>query len=189
MNINGGDPVQLTNGTGEDNPYCSPDGRFVFYTKLERPGGNLPGIWRVSVDGGEMKQLTEAFTANPAVSPDGKLFACLYAEGPGPFPWNIAFYPVDGPAEGKRPIKIFSHPLQTQTVRWTPDGRGITYSENPASGSAKIWIQPIDGGEPKLLAEFETDRVFGYDWSRDGKNLAFIRGLWATNVILIKGFR
>jgi len=190
MNIDGSNPIQLTNGTGEDNPYCSPDGRWVFYTKLERAGANLPSIGRVSIDSGEMKQLTEAFTANPSVSPDGKLFACLQAEGPGPFPWNIAIYPVDGKGDGKRPIKIFSRPIQiTQTVRWTPDGRGLSYFENPASGASKLWIQPLDGGEPKLLAEFETDRTFGIDWSRDGKYLACVRGLWATNVVLIKDFR
>jgi Tol biopolymer transport system component/DNA-binding winged helix-turn-helix (wHTH) protein len=186
MNIDGGNLVQLTNGTGGDSPHFSPDGRWVFYSKLERAGANLPMIERVSIDGGEMKRLTEAFTANPSVSPDGKLFACLQAEGPGPFPWNIAVYPVDG----GRPIKIFSQPIRiTQTVRWTPDGRGLTYFENPASGASKLWIQPLDGGAPKLLAEFETDRVFGFDWSRDGKYLACVRGLWATNVVLIRDFK
>jgi Tol biopolymer transport system component len=189
MNIDGSNPIQLTNGTGEDNPYWSPDGRWVFYTILERAGANLPMIGRVSIDGGEMKRLTEAFTANPSVSPDGKSFACLQAEGPGPFPWNIAVYPVDGPVDGARPIKIFSRSIQTQTVRWTPDGRGLTYHENPASGASKLWIQPLDGGEPKLLAEFESDRIFGFDWSRDGKYLACVRGLWAANVVLIKDFR
>jgi TolB protein len=38
MNIDGGNPVQLTNGTGGDSPNFSPDGRWVFYTKLERAG-------------------------------------------------------------------------------------------------------------------------------------------------------
>lgn len=190
MNIDGSNPIQLTNGTGEDNPYCSPDGRRVFYTILERAGANLPTIGSASIDGGEMKRLTDAFTANPSVSPDGKLFACLQAEGPGSFPWNIAVYRVDGPVEDKRPIKIFSRPIQiTQTVRWTPDGRGLTYYENPASGASKLWIQPLDGGEPKLLAEFEADRIFGIAWSRDGKYLACVRGLWATNVVLIRDFR
>ncbi len=189
LNIDGSNPVQLTNGTGEDNPYCSPDGRWVFYTKLERAGANLPMIGRVSIDSGEMKQLTEAFTVNPSVSPDGKLFACLQAEGPGPFPWNIAVYSVDGPVDGRRPIKLFSQPIQTQTVRWTPDGRGLTYYENPASGASKLWIQSLDGGEPKLLAEFETDRIFGFEWSRDGKYLACVRGLWATDVVLIRDFK
>jgi len=189
LNIDGSNPVQLTEEIGADNPYCSPDGRWVFYSIREKAGVNLPSIGRVSIDGGEMKRLTEAFSANPSVSPDGKLFACLQAEGPGPFPWNIAIYPVDGPVDGNRPVKIFSQPIQTQTVRWTPDGRGLTYYENPASGASKLWIQPLDGGEPKLLAEFEADRVFGIDWSRDGKYLACVRGLWATNVVLIKDFR
>ena len=197
MNIDGGNPIQVTNGTGEETPYCSPDGRWVYYTIREKAGVKLPSIGRVSIDGGEMKQLNEEFTANPSVSPDGKLFACLHAPGPGPFPWNIAVYPVDGPVDGpiggrgdrRRPIKIFSQPLQiTQTVRWTPDGRGLTYYDNPASGASKLWIQPLDGGDPKLLAEFETDRIFGIDWSRDGKYLACVRGLWATNVVQIKDF-
>ncbi|MGE0129537.1 MAG: winged helix-turn-helix domain-containing protein [Blastocatellales bacterium] len=185
MNIDGGNAIQLTNGTGEDNPYCSPDGRWVYYTNLERSGADRPTIGRVSIDGGEMKRLTEDFTAHPSVSPDGKLFACLYAEGPGPIPWKIAVYPFDG----GRPVKVFAKPLHSQSIRWTPDGRGLTYAENPASGAAKIWIQPLDGGEPKLMAEFETDRIFGLDWSRDGKYLACVRGLWATNVVLIRDFK
>jgi Tol biopolymer transport system component len=185
MNIDGSNPIQLTNGAGEDDPYCSPDGRWVFYINLERAGADSPTIGRVSIDGGEMKTLITDFAGYPSVSPDGKMLACLYAKGPGPNPWTIAVYPFDG----GRPIKIFTHPpLSSQTVRWTPDGRGLTYYENPASGASKLWIQPLDGGEPRLLAEFEADRIFGLDWSRDGDFLACVRGLWATNVVLIKNF-
>ncbi|MGH9831705.1 MAG: winged helix-turn-helix domain-containing protein [Blastocatellia bacterium] len=185
MNIDGSDPIQLTNGVGEDDPYCSPDGRWVFYMNLERAGADRPTIGRVSIDGGEMKTLIKDFAGYPAISPDGKLLACLHAEGPGPTPWNIAVYPFDG----GRPIKIFSQPLQSQTIRWTPDGRGLTYAENPVSGASKLWVQPLDGGQPRLLAEFEADRIFGFDWSRDGNFLACVRGLWATNVALIRDFR
>jgi len=31
------------------------------------------------------------------------------------------------------------------------------------SGAVKLWIQPLDSGEPKLMSEFETDRIFDYD--------------------------
>jgi Tol biopolymer transport system component len=186
MNIDGSNPVQLTNGAGEDDPYCSPDGRWVFYMNLERAGADRPTIGRVSIDGGEMKTLITDFAGYPSVSPDGKMLACLYAKGPGPNPWTIAVYPFDG----GRPIKIFTQPtLSSQTVRWTPDGRGLTYYENPASGASKLWVQPLDGGEPRLLAEFEADRIFGLDWSRDGDFLACVRGLWGTNVALIRDFR
>jgi Tol biopolymer transport system component len=184
MNVDGGGLIQLTNGSGEDFAFCSPDSRWVYYTRLERPGVGLPAIGRVSIDGGEIKLLTEDFTAFPAVSPDGKSFACLWAEGPGPNPWRIAIYSTDG----GRPIKIFPHPIQSQTIRWTPDGRGLTYSEIPPSGASKLWLQPIDGAAPKQLAAFENDQIFGHDWSRDGKYLACVRGLWTTNVVLVKNF-
>jgi len=60
---------------------------------------------------------------------------------------------------------------------------------NSQDGASKLWNQPLDGGEPKLVAEFKTDRIFDFDWSRDGKYLACVRGLWAANVVLIKDFR
>jgi len=64
----------------------------------------------------------------------------------------------------------------------------LTYLENPASGASKLWIQPLDGGATKLSAEFETDRIFGFARSLDGKYLASVRGLWAANVVLIIDF-
>jgi Tol biopolymer transport system component len=185
MNIDGSNLMQLTKGVGEDYPHCSPDGRWVYYMKLERGDADRPIIGRVSIDGGELKELTTNFTAYPSVSPDGKMFACLRAEGPGPTPWNLAIFPI----EGGNPIKIFPQPIQSQTVRWTPDGRGLSYWDNPTSGSSKLWIQPLDGGGPRLLAEFDADRIFGFDWSQDGKYLACVRGLWATNVVLITDFK
>lgn len=184
MNPDGSNPIQLTNGKGEDNPSFTADGRWVLFTNLERGGADRPTISRVSIDGGEMNLLTDEFTDFPSVSPDGKSFACLFAEGPGPIPWKIAIFPI----EGGRPVKIFPQPLQSQTVRWTPDGQGLTYADNPVSGASKIRIQPVTGGQPKVFAEVDADRIFGLDWSRDGKSLACVRGLWTTNVVLIKDF-
>jgi hypothetical protein len=30
---------------------------------------------------------------------------------------------------------------------------------------------------------------FGWDWSRDGRQLALVRGLWTINVLLVKDFQ
>ncbi len=184
MNMDGSNAIQLTRGPGEDNPSFTPDGRWVLYVNLERDGADRPTISRVSIDGGEIKRLSDEFVDFPSVSPDGKTFACLYAEGPGPTPWKIAIFPI----EGGRPVKVFPQPMQSQTVRWTPDGLGLTYADNPVSGASKIRIQPVVGGEPKVFAEMDADRIFGLDWSPDGKSLACVRGLWTTNVVLIKDF-
>lgn len=113
-----------------------------------------------------------------------KLIACLYSETEPPGELKLAIVP----AAGGPPIKVFSHPIRSaSTVRWTPNGRGLTYRENPL-GASKIWVQPLTGGPPESFAEFETDRVFGFDWSRDGKHLAVVRGFWSMDAVLIKDF-
>ncbi len=183
MNLDGSSPLQLTRGEGEDYGNFSPDGRWVIYTKLETRDSGKPTLWKVSIDGGEPEQLTDAFTLYPAVSPDGKLIACVYAEN----------YSDDGrlaifPFAGGKPLKVFQSGVQLTPVRWTPDGNGLTYAENSINTS-KIRIQPTDGGEPKTLIEFATDRIFGFDWSPDGKSLACVRGFWSANAVFIKDFK
>jgi|SRR2546427_2010056 len=73
-------------------------------------------------------------------------------------------------------------------VRWTPDGRALTYI-NTRGIVSNIWLQPVDGGPPKQLTDFKTDRIFSFDWSRDGKWLGCSRGVVDSDVVLIKGFR
>ncbi len=184
MDIDGGNPLQLTDGTGENDPACSPDGRWVVYTRLEVKGGEPPTLWKVSIDGGMTVQLTNEFTMRPSISPDGKLIACLYSERGKP-EGKLGVFPFDGGP----PVKVFPHPRSgTGYVTWTPDGRGLVYADNPVNAASALWVQPLDGGSPSQLARFENDRIFGFDWSRDGKQLACVRGLLATNVVLIRDF-
>ena len=179
MNIDGGNPVQLTSGGGEDQPSCSPDGKWVFYTSMDADKSSL---WRVSIEGGEAVRLVDALTSCPVASPDGKLLACFYSEPHSS--WQIAVFPIDG----GQPVKLFPNVQGPSAIRWTPDGRGITYGENTI-GSSSISIQPLDGGAPRKLIELDTDRVFDFEWSPDGKSLACIRGIWAKNIVLVSKFR
>jgi Tol biopolymer transport system component/DNA-binding winged helix-turn-helix (wHTH) protein len=185
MNADGTNPVQLTRGTGEGQPHCSPDGRWVVYTNFEHAGTDRPTLSKVSIDGGAATQLTRDFTSYPAVSPDGAVIACLYSTAPGTYPGHIALYPF----AGGEPLRVFeTDVLAAQNLRWTPDGRFITYLEEPATGASKLWLQPREGGAPRLLLTSEVEKFFGWDWSRDGKQLALVRGLWTTNVVLVKDF-
>jgi TolB protein len=177
MNLDGSGLVRLTRGEGEDQPVVSPDGRWVVYTDI---GSERPSLWRVPVDGGLPERLTGASCRSPSISPDGRLVACLLSETGSDL--SLAVFRL----EGGSPLQVFrdTH-LATSIVRWTPDGRFLTYAENHIDGST-IWMQPVTGEQRRLLVEFEHEKVFGLDWSPDGTWLACIRGFWSGNVTLLQ---
>jgi serine/threonine protein kinase len=185
--IDGSNARQLTKGSGEDNPQFSPDGKWVVYTLL---GAGKPTLWRVSIDGGAPQQLTDKYTAAAAFSPEGQSLACLYRDEQPNAPLKLAIFPV----EGGQPTRVFDAPTLTEEVslvlspRWTTDGRALTYVVTSA-GVSNIWLQPINGGAPRQLTEFKSDRIFSFEWSRDGKQLLVARGMVASDVVLISNFR
>jgi serine/threonine protein kinase/Tol biopolymer transport system component len=183
VDIDGSNLKQLTTGTGAFTPNCSPDGKWVVYGSFGSSGFI---IWKVSIDGGEPVQVTNKFAYLPAISPDGKLIACYLLDQQTRVT-KIALLPF----EGGDPVKLFDLPQtanRVESVRWTPDGRGVTYI-NTRGIVSNIWLQPIDGGPPKQLTDFKTDRIFSFDWSRDGKWLACSRGVVDSDVVLIKDFK
>ncbi|MBA3256763.1 MAG: TolB family protein [Pyrinomonadaceae bacterium] len=185
--MDGSNARQLTRGSGEDNPQCSPDGKWVVYTLL---GAGKPTIWRVSIDGGAPQQITDKYTAAAAFSPDGNSLACLYREEQPNSPLKLAIFPL----EGGQPAQIFGAPILAEEVslvpppRWTTDGRALTYIVTSA-GVSNVWLQPINGGAPRQLTTFKADRIFSFEWSRDGKQLLVARGMVASDVVLISNFR
>jgi eukaryotic-like serine/threonine-protein kinase len=181
MNSDGSNPIQLTHGKGADHPAASPDGQWVVFTQQEQTGDGKPTIWKVSINGGEPTRITNDFTVYPSVSPDGKMVACLYSpttKDPG----QPAIYSFP---EGKL-LKVFPQAVRgAPYIRWSPDGQNLVYAENPL-GAATLWRQPIVGGAPQALLRLDNDFLYGFDWSRDGQRIAFVRGLWAGNIVLIK---
>jgi TolB protein len=180
VNSDGSNPVQLTSGGGEDQLYCSPDGRSIVYANIST---ERPTIWKVAVDGGDPVQLTSAPAKLPIVSPDGKYIACAYiAEGTV---WKLAILPI----EGGEPVKVFPQPVdRIAAIKWSPDGRSIAYVDNNHDAS-NIWLQPVDGRPLTQLTRFDSDQVFGFEFSPDGKQLACIRGIWERNLVLVRNFK
>jgi Tol biopolymer transport system component len=72
-------------------------------------------------------------------------------------------------------------------MRWTPDGRAITYVDN-RGGASNIWRQPLDGSPARPLTSFKAAQILSFAWSRDGK-LAFSRGILSSDVVLITDVR
>nr|MDQ3042333.1 hypothetical protein [Acidobacteriota bacterium] len=181
MNIDGSDQRQLTSGaSGETGARFSPDGRWLVYrTALGRWT-----VWKTPADGsGEPVQLTDKSSRSPTVSPDGRLIAYFYREDNGP--WRIAVAPF----EGGEPSRTFDIPaLPTPSLRWMPDNRAVAYVVTQ-NGVSNIVAQPLDGGKPKQLTDFRQERIFSFDYSRDGKQLALSRGTINNDVVLISNFK
>lgn len=184
MEIDGAHPVRLTSGVQDADPYCSPQGGWVVYAG--RDSGKT-SLWKVSIDGGAPAPLTDKLSKDPVVSPDGKWVACYYWNERLDSPTQIAVIPLAGGS----PVKIFDIPppiLFPAIVRWTPDGNALTYLDH-RGGVSNIWRQPLDGGAPKRVTDFKTDRIFHFDWSRDFKRLVCARGAATSDVVLIERFR
>ena len=187
IDTDGANPKQLTSGRGERFPDCSPDGRWVVYTSVSADQ-NFFTLWKVSIDGGAPVQLTNTHSLWPAVSPDGKWVAYFYRDAQPDSQYKLAVIPFVGGS----PVKTFDLPpvaLQSPyLVRWTADGRALTYAAD-LDNISNIWTQPIDGGKPVQLTDFKSDQIFSFDWSRDGKQLVCSRGAWTGDVVLMSNFR
>lgn len=188
MDIDGGNQRPLTNGDGEWAPFCSPTGPWLIY--LAAATGKQ-AIYKLPLEGGEPVQLTRKYSYLPAISPDGRFIAYSYwDEDANPPQWGRAIKAI----EGEQADKTFSLPSTTVDsngqvlLRWTSDGRALTYVDN-RGGIANIWTLPIDGGAPRQLTNFKDDRIFWFDWSRDGKHLAVGRGVLTNDVVLLNDFK
>ncbi len=58
-----------------------------------------------------------------------------------------------------------------------------------SGGVSNIWRRPLDGGEPKQVTSFTSDRITAFAVSRDGKRLALARGTTTSDVVLIKDLK
>ncbi len=183
MDPDGGNLKQLTEGPGDVFPQSSPDGRWVVFVSTR---SGLVRAWKISIDGGEPVRLTDKWTQNPTISPDGSLIACFYREDQPNAPLKVAIIPF----AGGEPVKVLDIPHSVNGpagLRWTPDGRALTFV-NTTGGVSNIWSLPLGGGAPKQLTDFKTDQIFWFDFSRDGKQLALSRGRQTSDVILIRDF-
>ncbi len=189
MDIDGGNQRQLT--FDEENKEravagtLSADGREVYFIKL---GAGPASIWKMPVEGGQamkVSNLTEAAADSfVSPSPDGRWLAYRHIanrpEGQtDERTTQIGVIPSDGSGE---PM-IFELPMRRPMIQWAQDSNGFYFSPGQFNTSS-IELQPLSQATAQKIVDV-PDRVFGFAWSPDGKNLAVARGRQMGDAILI----
>jgi serine/threonine protein kinase/Tol biopolymer transport system component len=188
MDRDGNNPKQLTFDKTDSNwPQVSPDSRWIIYQHLDSDG--LMKVWKVSIDGGAPLRMTDRVALRPTISPDGKWIAYwrLLDNSPDK-PVQIAVIPFAG-GQIVKTFEIAPTVLAgwEAVLKWTPDGRALTYVDRRMS-TDNIWSQPVSGGSPVQLTDFKDNQFFSFDWLRDGR-LVSSRGFRAGDAVLIRDTR
>jgi Tol biopolymer transport system component/predicted Ser/Thr protein kinase len=184
MDLDGGNPVQLTFGDGEDLPQCHPDGRTVLYLGVTSGGYAL---YRVPLEGGEPVPLVDRTLTGspPAISPDGtKVAVRFYDEDTDEMLTGI--FQIEG-GESTRTLELDDDGFRV-SLRSSPGGDALDYVVYEEE-AANIWSQPLDGGPPRRLTHFEAEHIDDFAWAPDGKTLAVIRRTNTWDVVLLTNFR
>ena len=180
----GANPRQVTHHGNAGWPSFTADGRALVYLKF----GESQQAWRIALDGGsEPVRVTNVPTNRPSVSPDGKWLLCrLRSTTPGVPLWRTAIVPMDG----KGAPRYFAAPRSggPPVAQWHPDGRAFLYVDF-IDDIANVWIQDVDGGEPRQLTFFDSGEIFSFDLAPDGKRMVITRGQSTRDAVLIRDFR
>lgn len=181
IETDGSNLAQVTYGDAELFPQCTPDGRWIVYQSSLTD----PSIWKMPIGGGEPVQISSR-GGRPSISPDGKFVAYNYLDPDFERSrWSIGISDV----EAAKRVRRFDFPstVVDRLVKWTPDGRSIAFINSPGA-APNVWLQPVGGGEPKPLTTFSSDNIISFNWNTDGSQLAVIRTVETSDVLLINRF-
>jgi Tol biopolymer transport system component/predicted Ser/Thr protein kinase len=170
---------RLTEGKRDMFPMCSPDGKTVFYMDM-----TVPTYMKVSIDGGQPERVTKDFSefnAGLDVARDGKTVVLGIYDFKAQRP-AISLVSLDS----GQVLRMFEYdPRHQGQPRFSPDGKGIVYPVRE-KGVDNLWLQPLDGGRGRQLTNFDSLKIYSYQWSPDGKSLALVRGDSPSDLVLIQ---
>ncbi len=170
---------QLTTGNFEDRAACSPDGKWVFYVDATHFA-----YMKVPLSGGKPEPWLNASAESRAsfdVTRDGKMAVLGSYDFKVRKPTIFLFSLETG-----QMIKNFEYDSRHEGVlRFSPDGKGFVYPIRD-KGVDNLYLQPLDGGPGRQLTNFTSLKIYSYQWSPDGKQLALVRGDSPSDLVLIK---
>jgi eukaryotic-like serine/threonine-protein kinase len=198
-NADGSNLKQLTNGTFDRFPVCSPDGKWVYY--YDGAGPHYPK--RVPLQGGQPEPVPATdvrgmygFGAGETISPDGKQLIfnaeVNLPDSPQQAASKLALVTLDASSQSS-PTLLQPDPRMaagggngfTNAVSFTPDGKSVAYIVRD-QGLDNIFVQPLDGSRGHQITNFTSEHIAEFQWSPDGKTLAVARTQDTSDVVLLR---
>lgn len=177
IDLDGKNPVKMTEAASPpQEARILRDNSTVYYAGAMKTGGTV--LFKQTPDS-QVTQLTDSDTGYWAISPDEKLLAIQILDK-ATRKYHVELRSME---DGKI-IQIFNINPARQLI-FTPDGKNLAY-DTKIDDVSQIMLQPVEGGEPHLLTDFQMDDIFSFGWSFDGTRLAVIRGKQLNDAVLIK---
>ncbi|MGA2697299.1 MAG: protein kinase [Terriglobales bacterium] len=174
--------VRLSDGFDEEFPKCAPDSKTVYFVDVA-----TFAFMRVPISGGKAERVSDAvmeYDANFDISHDGKLAVLGTYDFKAQRP-NISLVSLE---TGKIVRTLDYDPRQSGLLRFSPDGKSVVYVVREKDVD-NLWSQPLDGGTGHQITNFTSLKIYSYQWSPDGKRIAFVRGDSPTDVALIQDLK
>ena len=176
MTTSGADFKQLTFGSTESDPLCSPDGNWVYYVDY----GDNQALKRVSIDGGSPETILATAQGPASLSPDGKTIVSLEVRELD-HKLVLDVYSV----EEKKVAYHDIDPRGSWPLSFAPDGKSVVYAVRE-KGIGNLWEQPLDGSAAHQLTHFASERIEKFQFSKDGTKIAFERGHNESDAVLLR---
>ncbi len=180
MNTDGSNPTLLTNVSGPAYaPVISPDSSTVWF---QWNRNNKLVLGKIPLGGGEAVEQQPNFGDNLwAVSPDGKQLAQVFFDGQ-----SNQFKTRVRPLNAEEPSKIYNIPASF-ILNWTADGKNLLYRSIDTTPEmfSILWMQSVEGGEPKQFLSVKPDRITNIAQSADGKQILIIRSKSLSDAVML----
>jgi Tol biopolymer transport system component len=177
----GTNPVRLTDGKEDFDPVCSPDQKWVYYINWEDKR-----IYRSLLDGSGKADAViptpQDYVGGLGISPDGKtLVAAVHKTEASEVALKIALFEIGSQSQPR----LLDATHYSRCVQFTPDGDSVAYAIREI-GVDNVWVQPLDGSAGHKITNFESEQIWSFSFSPDGKNLAVLRGHYDSDVVLLQ---
>jgi serine/threonine protein kinase len=176
MTTSGTDAKQLTFGSVDADPFCSADGKWLYYADYT----DNQALKRVSLDGGSPETILSPANAITQLSPDGKtLVGFEVRELDHKLILNL--YSI----EEKKSTYHDVDQNATWPLAFAPDGRGVVYAVRE-KGISNLWLQPLDSSPSRQLTHFTAENIEKIAFSKDGSKIAIERGHPESDAVLLR---